>query len=94
MKYLKQQTRKDADAISHRIALEQGAGTPQHVTQFWFSIDESDDGEALLTIPDGQEKLLNADEERALVEVRPSKFDPPEDAFDRLEELPGNEAEK
>ena len=54
-----------------------GDGKPYGTTGR-HSMRVAEDGQAVLEIADGSG--LTADEQRALVSVRPSKFDPPEDS--------------
>jgi len=62
MNYLIFNSLSDALYRSHQIAISQGAGDPDDVTQYWFSAIEHTDGRAALEISD---ETLITDEEKA-----------------------------
>lgn len=62
VKYLIFNSLSDALYRSHEIAISQGAGDPDDITQYWFSAIEHTDGRAALEISD---EALITDEEKA-----------------------------
>ncbi len=76
MRYLQLPSRTAAEAISHRVALSNGSGKPGQVTQFWFSLTEAPDGEAVLSVPEKDVRHLDKAEVEKLIDKRPTKFEP------------------
>ena len=64
VKYLIFNSLSDALYRSHQIAISQGAGQPDDVTQYWFGAIEHTDGRAALEIDD--DSFLNEEEREEL----------------------------
>ena len=73
MRYLIMETAA-AERLNRKVARANGAGTPDHVTQFWFSATEID-GETMLEVADGQERHLSNSERVALTQGKPERFE-------------------